>query len=303
MSFFDFSVASVLPTFFDDNNLLDFDSMKNVVEYQINQGIKNVVILGTTSETPTLNDEEKFSLVKYFYETFGDKLNFIVGVGGNDTVKTIVTIKEYEPYAHAYLATVPYYNKPNQKGMEYHFSAIANTTNKPIMLYNVPSRTGSSINPDTVSKLYKKHDNIQAIKEASGDLDQVQKIICGSDIKVYSGDDSLTLPIMSIGGQGVVSVASNAIPQMMIQFTNSIKNQSNMGNRIEFNKMIYPFWKSCFLDTNPGPIKYYLYKMKLTKNCGLRLPLIEPSDEVKEKLDEEFGLVNQSNMMMNVLVL
>jgi 4-hydroxy-tetrahydrodipicolinate synthase len=241
MAFFDFSVASVLPTFFTDDNSLDFDSMKNVVEYQINQGIKNMVILGTTSETPTLNDEEKFSLVKYFYENFGDKLKFIVGVGGNDTIKTIENVRNYEQYAHAYLATVPYYNKPNQKGMELHFSAIAETTNKPIMLYNVPSRTGSSIDPETVTKLYKKHHNIQAIKEASGNLDQVQKIICGSDIKVYSGDDSLTLPIMSIGGQGVVSVASNVIPQMMLQFTNSIKDQSNIGNRIEFNKMIYQF--------------------------------------------------------------
>ena len=195
---FNSGVYTVLVTPFDDNNNIDFDSLDNLIDKQLNSNVTGLVILGTTSESPTINLEEKKSIVNFVYKRVSGKKKLIVGVGGNNTNNVINFSQFCENLCDGFMVTVPNYNKPTQNGIYQHFSEISNKfPNKPIILYNIPSRCCVNMLPETVKKIYDNHSNVLAIKEASGSMDQVMKIKSLCDIKIFSGDDALVLPIIA----------------------------------------------------------------------------------------------------------
>ena len=272
-------VYTVVPTIFKDDLEVDYDKIIDLISEQIFYKVKNIVLLGTTSETPTLSDAEQDKIVQLVWEKFNGKINIIIGIGGNNTNKTIQTGLKYYKFCDAFMVTVPYYNKPSQNGIKSHFSNIAKLLlDKPILLYNVPSRCGVSMVPETVAYLYNNFDNIKAIKEASGSLSIAQDIMSLCDIVLLSGDDSNTLPIMSVGGKGVVSVASNVIPEEILMLV-KLFEENKLNDARVLNKKLYPIFKNLFIDTNPVPLKFILKKTGKTNCDTVRLPLEEISDE------------------------
>jgi 4-hydroxy-tetrahydrodipicolinate synthase len=277
-------VYTVIPTFFKDTEI-DIEQLNKNINYQINCGIKNIVILGTTSETPTLSEYEENLIVKTTWENYNEKVNIIVGIGGNNTKKTIENGYKFQNHCHAFMVTVPYYNKPTQEGIYQHFASIAQLLDKPIMMYNIPSRCGVSMSPQIIANLYNSFSNIKAIKEASGSITQTLEIKNLCDIVILSGDDALTLPLMSVGAIGVVSVTSNILPKLMLLLV-ELFNKSENQKASELNKKMYPIFKSLFLETNPVPLKYIMMKCNLAKSDIVRLPLVTiQSQETKDKLD------------------
>lgn len=282
---FEQSVYTVIPTLFKESEV-DLEQINKLVNFQISNGIKYIVLLGTTSETPTLGIEESEQIVNSVWEKFNDKVNIIVGIGTNNTKTTLEQGFKFRNKCHAFMVTVPYYNKPSQEGIYQHFSTVAQLLgDKPIMMYNIPSRTGVSMSPEIIANLYNSFDNIKAIKEASGSIQQTLEIKNLCDIVVLSGDDALTLPLMSVGASGVVSVASNIIPKRMLNLVNLYRN--NYPNEaMELNKILYPLFKGLFVDTNPVPLKYLMTKIGLANDESVRLPLVRiQSDDVKQQLD------------------
>lgn len=288
---FDIGVYTVIPSIFKESDVheLNLDEILNLINFQIDSGIKNIVLLGTTSETPTLTDEEQDLIVKSVWEKFNGKVQIIVGIGGNNSRKTVENGIKYFSFCDAFMVTVPYYNKPSQNGILKHFEYIAEYfEDKPLMLYNVPSRCGVSMSAEVVANLFYKYSNVKAIKEASGSLSLAQEIINLCDITVLSGDDSNTLPIMSVGGKGVVSVASNIIPVELLTLINYFK-ENKLKDAIELNKKLYPIFKNLFIDTNPGPLKLMLKLLNITKNDSVRLPLVEMSNQKNILILEELA--------------
>ena len=283
---FEQSVYTVIPTFFKESDV-DLEQINKLVSFQINNGIKYIVILGTTSETPTLSFEEQETIVDSVWNNFNDKVNIIVGIGSNNTKTTLEHGFKFRNKCHAFMVTVPYYNKPSQEGIYQHFSTVAQLLgDKPIMMYNIPSRTGVSMSPEIIANLYNSFDNIKAIKEASGSIQQTLEIKSLCDIVVLSGDDALTLPLMSVGASGVVSVASNIIPKRMLNLVNLYTNNYS-SEAMELNKILYPMFKGLFVDTNPVPLKYLMTKIGLANDESVRLPLVRiQSMDVKEQLDK-----------------
>jgi len=278
-------VYTVIPTFFK-NSEVDLEQLEKSIIHQINNNVKNIVLLGTTSETPTLSNNEQELIVKTTWEKFNGKINIIVGIGTNNTKTTLENAFKFREFCDAFMVTTPYYNKPSQEGIYAHFSTIAQLIeDKPIMLYNIPSRTGVSISADIVANLYNSFNNIKAIKEASGNIQHSLDIKNLCDIVILSGDDALTLPLMSIGAQGVVSVASNIIPMQMTTLVELFKS-NKIDLMIEMNKQLYPLFKSLFLDTNPVPLKYLMVKHGLATDESVRLPLVKiQSADIKNQID------------------
>lgn len=279
-------VYTVIPTFFKDSSV-DLEQLVSSIQYQIESGIENIVLLGTTSETPTLDEKEQESIVKTAWENFNSKVNIIVGIGGNNTKSTLDNAFKFKDYCDAMMVTVPYYNKPSQEGIYQHFSTIAQLLgDKPIMMYNIPSRTCVSMNPEIIANLYNSFDNIKAIKEASGSISQALEIKSLCDIVILSGDDLLTLPLMSVGGDGVVSVASNLFPKHILALVKIYKS-NNLNLATKLNKNLYPIFKNLFIDTNPVPLKYLMVRYNLATDDSVRLPLVKiQSEEVKNTLNE-----------------
>lgn len=286
-----------MPTFFKESEV-DIDQLTNAIKIQIASGIKNIVLLGTTSETPTLTNEEQEKIVQTVWENFNGQVNIIVGIGGNNTKTTLENAFKFRNLCDAFMVTVPYYNKPSQEGIYQHFATIAQLLeDKSIILYNIPSRCGVSMTPEVIANLYKSFDNIKAIKEATGSLTQALEIKSLCDIMILAGDDSLTLPIMSIGGGGVVSVASNLIPSLILKLVELYLN-NELSMAINLNHKLYPVFKSLFLDTNPVPLKYLINKVGLAEDPSVRLPLVSiKSKEVCDKLDSitEFIINSEKN--------
>lgn len=282
---FEPGVYSVIPTFFKESDV-DIEQLITSIKNQVSNGIKNIVLLGTTSETPTLSDKEQELIVKTVWDNFSGQINIIVGIGGNNTKSTLDNAFKFRHLCDAFMVTVPYYNKPSQEGIYQHFSTIAQLLeDKPIMMYNIPSRCGVSMSPEVISNLYNSFDNIKAIKEASGSIQQVLDIKNLCDIVVLSGDDSLTLPLMSVGSSGVVSVASNLIPKYMLALV-KLYTSNRLNEATTLNKNLYPLFKNLFIDTNPVPLKYLMVKCGLANDDSVRLPLVKiQSHDVKQKLD------------------
>jgi len=264
---------------------IDFEAFEKILNYQIKSSITGIVPCGSTGEGSVLKDEEYLEILSKAVSISNGKKNIIAGFGSNFTEKSLYMLKKVEKTGvDALLIIVPYYNKPTQQGMIEHFSAIANNTRLPIILYNIPGRTGVNMLPKTVLELRKKCPNIIGIKEASGNLDQVSEIIniLDKDFVVLSGDDSLTLPMMSIGAKGVISVASNIIPDEISNMCRLFL-EGNILEAMEIHHKFFNFIKTLFIETNPIPIKYAMH-IKGFCQPDLRLPLTTLSQDNIEKL-------------------
>lgn len=268
------------------NGKIDYESLDKILSYQMKSNIRGIVPCGSTGEGSLLNSDEYIDIIRFCVEKVNGKKQVIAGFGTNSTTKCIELLKKVNDIkVDGLLVIVPYYNKPTQKGMIEHFKAIAENTKHDIILYNIPSRTGVNITPLTVYEL-SKIKNIKGIKEASGNIDQVSEIInmCGKNFSVLSGDDSLTLALMSVGGDGVISVVSNIIPSdianMCINFL-----KGNTKKAIEIHHKYFKLMKALFIETNPIPVKYALKKLKIIDDDIPRLPLTKISKENAKKLD------------------
>lgn len=295
---FDKGVYTVIPTIFTSDNTVDYQSILNLVQYQINSGIKNIVLLGTTSETPTLTLDERLLIAKSVWDKFKGEVNIIVGLGGNNTIKVREEAQLFRDVCNALMLTVPYYNKPTQYGLLEHFRTIINSLDDTsVMLYNIPSRTGINMDPEVIAELFNTFDTVKAVKEASGSLDQVSKILSLCQITVLSGDDSLTLPMLSIGAKGVVSVAANVAPRKIKSLVDSFF-QGNVLKAAELHRELYLLFKLLFIESNPVPLKYLLYKLHIINSPRVRLPLVPLLPLNASKMNK--FLASMNNIQVNV---
>lgn len=269
-------VALITP--FSKNNEIDFKALECLVENQVKGGMDYLVALGTTAETPTLTSQEKQDVVRLIKEKSAG-LPVIVGMGGNDTRAIINQINTFDfGGVSGLLIVTPFYNKPSQEGMYLHYSEIAKACPVPIILYNVPSRTGVNLEAQTVIKLAETSDNIVAVKEASGILSQITKIVkyTNAGFSVISGDDVLALPIISIGGKGVISVIANAVPNKLSSFIHlALDNKYNEARKLHFEMI--DLFQLLFKEGNPGGIKALMNIQGMIENI-LRSPLHIISD-------------------------
>lgn len=282
-------VALVTP--FEDGGV-DYNKLQELVEYHIDNGTNGIVPCGTTGESPTLSHEEHELVVKTVIDKVNGKIPVIAGTGSNSTSETLTLTRHAEKAgADGALIITPYYNKPTQNGLYAHYKAITDATDIPVVIYNVPSRTGVSITPETVARL-SALETIVGIKEASGDIDMASEIINQCDINVLSGDDSLTLPIASIGGKGVISVAANIVPKDVSGMVNSF-----LSGDIEIaqtaHKKLFPLARSMFIETNPVPVKTAM-RLLNRLNGEMRLPLCRMTDTHEEQL---VGVLKQYGLM------
>ena len=273
---------------------INFTEFSKLVEYQINEGIDAIIVCGTTGESSTMTLEEKKALVKFSVELIDKRVPLIVGAGSNNTATSIEMSQYAESVgADGLLLVTPYYNKTTQEGLIHHYNSIANKTTLPIILYNVPSRTGLNILPETCLEL-SKTENIVAIKEASGNISQIAKIAssCGNNLSIYSGNDDQNIPILSLGGIGAISVLSNVAPRfthnMIYDFLNGNIEKARFA-QLQSLELI----ESLFCEVNPIPVKTALNMMGY--NFGKpRLPLIDMSESGKQRLKkslENFNLL------------
>jgi len=262
-------VALVTP--FTETFAVDYDAYARLIDWQIEQGTDAIVPCGCTGEAATLSHDEQKQLIKFAVERIAGRVPVIAGTGSNSTTEALSLTKyAKEVGADGALLITPYYNKPTPAGLIAHYTTIANGADIPIVLYNVPSRTGISITPQTVAEL-SKNANIVAIKEAAGSVDQVSQILGLCPITVLSGDDSLTLPMMAVGATGVISVAANVVPARMAAMCAAFaKGDLAAARAIHFE--LLPLFKALFIETNPMPVKASLAAMGLIRNV-LRLPL------------------------------
>lgn len=282
--------ATALITPMNSDGSVNYIRLKTLVDEQIKGGIDALVICGTTGEKSTLRYDEHLKVIETAVKSSNGRAPIIAGTGSNDTVYSVELCSDAEKVgADAFLMVTPYYNKTSQTGLVTHYNYIADRVNKPIILYNVPSRTGVNIKPDTYKEL-SKHKNIVAVKEASGNLSQIAEIkyLCGDELDIYSGNDDQTVPVMSVGGMGVISVVSNIIPKVMHDICNLYLNGYTQASAELFTKHI-GLMNAMFCDVNPVPVKEAMNMLGLVAG-PCRLPLC-PTDEknknlIKSKLAE-----------------
>ena len=279
-------VAMITP--FKRNGTIDFDALPVIVDHLIAGGVDYIVVLGTTAETATLSKEEKISLVDHIIDANSGRLPLVLGLGGNHTWELLEMFEWFDLSVFSALLSVsPYYNKPNQEGLYQHFKIIATHSSLPVILYNVPSRTGVNIAPETVLRLATDFKNIVAIKEASGDFQQAQTLIkiCPSNFLILSGDDEMSLPMILAGAKGVISVIGNAVPE---QFSKVI--QKGLLRKIDeayyFHYHLLDLIRMIYLEGNPAGIKVLMEALDLCEN-NLRLPLVVASKDLSLRLNEE----------------
>ena len=293
MTIFTGSCPAIVTPFSKDGKRVNYNSFKKLIEYQIAGGSSAIVFLGTTGESATMTKQEKIDVCKFAVKEVADRVPVIIGCGSNNTQSACENARLFESLgADALLCVTPYYNKCSQDGLVRHFSAVAKSTSLPIILYNVPGRTGVNIMPETVQKLA-DIPNIVGIKEASGNMSQIVDLIslCGNKIDVYSGDDGLTVPIMAMGGKGVISVLANIKPKAVSSMCHcaSVGDFQKARNiQTKNNKLI----KSLFSDVNPIPVKSALNYLGF--NVGpTRLPLskmqISKNNKLKKNIDNSFS--------------
>ena len=278
-------VGTAIATPFDENGI-NYKEYDKLVENQISAGVSAIVACGTTGEAATMSYEERDELIHHTIKLVDNRVKVIVGTGSNSTNVAIKLSKLAEKAgADGLLVVTPYYNKATQEGLFLHYKAIADSVNLPIILYSVSSRTGVNINPDTCLKL-SKIDNIVAIKEASGNISQVAKIasLCGNDLDIYSGNDDQVIPILSLGGKGVISVLSNIYPKYTVDMVNSYLNgdvEKAMKMQLDAIETI----EALFCEVNPIPVKYALNEMGYDFGVP-RLPLTELTSDNKKRMDK-----------------
>jgi 4-hydroxy-tetrahydrodipicolinate synthase len=278
-------VALVTP--FNNDGSVDYASLDKVVDHVINGGVNYLVALGTTSEAPTMNGDERKKVLAAIIVKCNKRVPVVCGIGGNNTAEVIANLSEYDlTNVDGILSVVPYYNKPTQEGLYQHFKAIANATTKPIILYNVPGRTVTNMLPATTLRLANEFKHIVAVKEASGNMSQCMDLVQGkpAHFAVLSGDDDLVLPQVAIGMDGVISVAANCFSK---DFTMMV-NDALAGNYPNAQKLHYKMLEGIrllFVEGNPAGVKCVLNEMKI---CGeaLRLPIVPVSAATKQKIQE-----------------
>ncbi|HEX2969212.1 MAG TPA: 4-hydroxy-tetrahydrodipicolinate synthase [Bacteroidales bacterium] len=276
-------VAIVTP--FKNDLSIDFAALGRVVNHVIEGGVNYIVALGTTGESATLTKDEKYAVISQVIETVNKRVPVVVGIGGNNTQEIINFVRESDlTGVDGVLSVAPYYNKPGQRGLFQHFKAFANSCPLPVILYNVPGRTGCNVTAETCLELANECDNIVAVKEASGDLTQIMKIIRNKpdNFSVISGDDAMTVPVIAAGGSGVISVLANAYPSQ----TSEIVNNALKGNFKTSREMHFRFMEMIellFADGNPSGVKAMLNQMNICQNT-LRLPLVTVNKITLEKI-------------------
>ncbi len=274
--------ATAIATPMNSDGSINYEEFGRLIDYQIEHKIDALVICGTTGESATMTDEEHISVIRYGIERVNKRVPVIAGAGSNDTAYAVELSKEAEKAgADALLHVTPYYNKASQRGLIKHFTAVADAVNIPIMLYNVPSRTGCNIAVDTYVEL-SKHPNIRAVKEASGNMSAVMGIAAKTDLDIYSGNDDEALCVMALGGKGLVSVTSNVAPEEKHNEI-SLYLEGKREEALMLARKLYALDKAMFMDVNPIPVKEALNIMGF--NAGeCRLPLCSMTEEMKAKL-------------------
>lgn len=276
-------VALITP--FDDNGNVDYDKLKELIEFQIENKTDAIIICGTTGEASTLSDEEQLECIKQCVKFVNGRVPVIAGAGDNNTKTAIYLAKCAEEYgADGLLCVTPYYNKTTQDGLKKYYSSIADSVKIPVIMYNVPSRTGLNITPDTAIYLGKNVSNITAIKEASGNISQVANILSSGCLDVYSGNDDQVVPMMSLGASGVISVVSNIFPKQMHDMVEKYLNGDIEVSRDMQLKMLN-VCKMLFCEVNPIPVKKATQILNMT-NGILREPLVEMSKENSKVLEK-----------------
>lgn len=274
------------------NEKIDFASLDRLLKHQLDGGVEGFVVNGTTAESPTLTSSEIAELFKHIRQFCGAGVPLIMGTGSNNTAKSIEDSKKAEDLgADAVLTVVPYYNKPPQRGLYEHFKAIATSVKIPTILYNVPGRTITGLNPETVGDLCKVP-GVIGIKEASGKMDLAQEIIkhCGKDFVMLSGDDGTYVEFLGCGGHGVISVATHVIPRQMVQWKKWVSEGQISQARADIEKYMNLI-NLLFVEANPIPVKKAVQLMGLIDSASLRLPLVELAPEHTEKLKAEMKRV------------
>ena len=281
-------VGTALITPFKQDQSIDLDSLKKIVQQQLNGGVDALIVLGTTGESPVIEYEEKRKIISLVVEEAAGKVPIIVGTGTNNTKKVIENNKLAEELkVDGVLIVNPYYNKGTQESLVEHYKAISEKSKLPIILYNVPSRTAMNILPETAVRIHKECKNVVAIKEACSNIGQIAHLISikPDSFSVISGNDNETLAIMSLGGDGVISVFSNPYPSEMKKITDAV-SKNNLVDAQRLNNLYMSMMNSLFIETSPSPVKYVMHKLGLCENV-LRLPLIKASDKAEKKLNDE----------------
>ena len=278
-------VAIITP--FKKNSEVDYVALGKLIDFNINNGVEYIVTLGTTGETPTLSKNEKQEIAKFTVEVINNRVPVVVGIGGNNTKEVVSNLSDFplEKFT-AVLSASPAYNKPSQEGIFQHYKAISEASSKPVILYNVPGRTGSNISAETTIRLAKECKNIGGIKEASGNMIQCMHILKNKpdDFLVVSGDDHITLPLIACGMDGVISVAANSFPK---DFSDMVRLalQNKFENASQLHYKLLEGYDLLFAENNPAGVKAFLYEMKMIEN-ELRLPLVPLSSAVHQKVKD-----------------
>ena len=276
-------VAIITP--FKKNKEVDYDALQKLIDYLITNGVEYIVSLGTTGETPTLSKKEKQEIVKFTIEKINGRTPLVLGIGGNNTASILDSFSDFSfDKITAVLSSSPNYNKPSQEGIFQHYKAIADASPKPVILYNVPGRTGSNITAETTLRLAGECKNIRGIKEASGSMVQCMDILKNKpdDFLFVSGDDHISLPLIACGAVGVISVAANSFPKDfsdMIRF--ALKNDFKNAQKLHYK--LLEAYDLLFVENNPAGVKAFLYELKLIEN-ELRLPLVPLSAPFHQKV-------------------
>lgn len=286
-------VLTAMVTPFDQNGEIDFGATRNLVNHLIANGTDGIVVSGTTGESPTLTTDEKVELFKFVVSVADKRVPIIAGTGSNNTRASISLTKLAESAGvDGIMLVAPYYNKPSQEGLYQHFKAIAESTALPVMLYNIPGRSVVNISVETIVRL-SMIPNIVCVKEASGDLDAMAEIISrtADDFSLYSGDDGLTLPVLSIGGVGVISVSSHIIGNEMQDMINQFKN-GNLKEAAAAHRSLLPIIRSLFAAPSPTPVKAALNMLGVPVG-GVRLPMIPLNEEELSVLQDSIQSLNK----------
>ncbi|NCD32247.1 MAG: 4-hydroxy-tetrahydrodipicolinate synthase [Spartobacteria bacterium] len=274
---------------FNKDGSIDFNTYRGLLDFQIENGIDGIVPMGTTGESPTLSIKEHEEVIAFTAEHCRGRVKVIAGTGGNSTSEAMeLTMHAKNAGCDGTLQVTPYYNKPSQEGLYRHFSTVADV-GLPVVLYNIPGRTSREISLDTVVRLA-KHENIVAIKEAAGNVDKVTQYVLNCGLAILSGDDGLTYPMMACGASGVVSVASNIIPAVIVQMVHAALEERFIEAR-EIHRKYYALFNDLFIDTNPVPIKAAM-AMKQMIQENYRLPMCEMNESLKVQLAESLKRLN-----------
>jgi len=278
-------VITAMVTPFNEKREVDYEKLEALAYQLINTGSDAIVITGTTGEAPTLSTDEKIEILSSVKRAVKNNGKVIMGTGSNSTESAVAAAKRAEKEgADAILSVTPYYNKPSQAGMIEHFSAIAEAVELPVILYNIPSRTGVNMAPETIKTLARKYENIVALKQSCSDMDALTEIrtVCPSDFAIYSGDDSLTLPMLALGAHGVISVASHLFGKEIKSMIRNFKTGDTMTAK-NMHIKLYPIFKKLFMAPNPVPVKAALAYKEIIEDY-VRRPLVELTKAEKADL-------------------